>query len=139
MSSMTNAAAQNGLDSILDTLGSASLLRVYDGTPPVDAGTALGANTLLAELALDTPDAFGNSTDGGGFALATAGPIAPDSSADNAGTPTFFRMATSGGVAVLQGTAGGPASGAEIEFSTVPFQQGGSVTMSIYTQKLFES
>jgi len=140
MSSMTNAAAQNGLNAILNTLSSGALLRVYSGSVPSDAGSSIGAAVQLAELAMDTPNAFGNSTDGGGFALATAGPIAEDASADAAGTPTFFRMTTSGGVAVLQGTAGGPSSGQEIEFSTVPFQLGGRVTIqNFYTQKLFES
>ena len=139
MSSMTNPAARAGLDAILDTLSTNALLKIYDGTVPSDAGTALSGQTQLAELAMAS-NAFGNATDGGGFALATAAAIADDASADAAGTPTFFRMTTSGGVAILQGTAGGPGSGAEIEFSTVPFQLGGRVTMNdFYTQKLFES
>jgi hypothetical protein len=134
---MSNAAARAGLDSIVGTLEDGALLRIYTGTQPptVDEDPT---GTLLAELPLST-QAFGPSSDGGGFAIATASTISDDASADAGGDPGYFRMVTSGGVGVLQGTAGGPGSGAEIEFNSATFQAGGRVTMNGYTQKLFES
>jgi len=136
---MTNNAAKAGLDAILALLGAGALLRVYTGAEPASADDP-ATGTLLAELAMTTPAAFGAATDGGGFALATAGAIADDASADAGGDPGYYRLITSGGTTVTQGTAGGPASGAEIEFSSGTFQAGGRVSINdFFTQKLFET
>ena len=44
----SDAVANARLDSIETTIGTAPLLRIYNGTVPANAGTALSGNTLLA-------------------------------------------------------------------------------------------
>jgi hypothetical protein len=86
------------LDEITAAIGSSGLLRVYSGTQPATGGTA---TTLLAELALSATSAPAAS---GGVLTFSA--ITDDSSADASGTPTWARLCTSGGTAVVDMTAG---------------------------------
>jgi hypothetical protein len=104
-----NAARDAALNATTATLNGGTL-RIYSGTAPTDADTALAGNTLLAELTLGAT-AFGAAASG----VASANPITADTSADATGTPTFFRLFTSGGALVFQGTAG--ASGQELNLS----------------------
>lgn len=123
-----NAARDAAINAITATLNSGSV-RIYSGTAPADADTALSGNTLLAQATLNAT-AFGAASSG----VATAGAITADSSADATGTPTFFRLLTSGGTVVYQGTAG--ASGQELNLSDLSSGQilaGGSVSISSLT------
>jgi hypothetical protein len=77
-------------------------LRVYDGSQPTDANTAIGAQNLLAELRFDA-DAFGAAVAG----VITANAIVQDSSANLTGTATWARVFASNGTTVwFDGTAG---------------------------------
>jgi hypothetical protein len=124
-----NAARDAAINAIAATLNSGRL-RIYSGTAPADADTALSGNTLLAELTLNTT-AFGSASAG----VVTANAITADSSADATGTPTFFRLFQSNGTSVVyQGTAG--ASGQELNLSGLSSGQivaGGSVSVSSLT------
>ena len=63
-----NAALRNNqLDEITSDVATSGLLRIYDGAQPTDADTALGAQTLLAELPLSATFAAAASS----FAFAT--------------------------------------------------------------------
>lgn len=95
-----NAARDAGINAVAATLNGGSV-RIYSGTAPADADAALAGNTLLAQLTLGNP-AFGAASSG----VVTANAITADTSADATGTPTFYRLLTSGGVVVYQGTAG---------------------------------
>ena len=86
------------LDEIEAAIGASGLLRVYSGTQPATGGTA---TTLLAELALSATAAPAAS--GGVLTFST---ISDDASADASGTPTWARLCTSGGAAVVDMTAG---------------------------------
>ena len=87
------------LDTITTRAGNAALLRIYDGTRPATGGTA---TTLLAELTCGTPFAAGAS---GG--VLTLGAITQDSSANNTGTATWFRIVKADGTTfVLDGNVG---------------------------------
>lgn len=70
---------------------------LYDGTQPVDAGTALSGNTKLAGLAFGAT-AFAASSGGS----ATANAITSDTDADATGTASFFRTLKSDHTTVLQ-------------------------------------
>lgn len=123
-----NAARDAAINAITATLNNGSV-RIYSGTAPTDADTALSGNTLLAQATLGAT-AFGAASSG----VATANAITADSSADATGTPTFFRALTSGGTVVYQGTAG--ASGQELNLSDLSGGQilaGGSVSISSLT------
>ena len=124
----TNAARDAAINAITATLNGGSV-RIYSGTAPANADAALSGNTLLAQATLNAT-AFGAASSG----VATAGAITDDSSADATGTPTFFRLLTSGGTVVYQGTAG--ASGQELNLAGLSGGQilaGGSVSITSLT------
>jgi|DEB0MinimDraft_3_1074331.scaffolds.fasta_scaffold49312_3 hypothetical protein len=105
--------SHNMLDEItalIDAGAGAGTLRIYDGTVPADADTALSGNTLLAQLTMSDPSAAAASGDDW-----TASSITADSSADASGTATFFRILDSNANVVLQGTVA--ASGADLNLS----------------------
>jgi hypothetical protein len=124
-----NAARDAALNAVTATLNSGRL-RIYSGTAPTNADTALAGNTLLAELTLGAP-AFGAAIGG----VATANAITADTSADATGTPTFFRLFQSDGTTLrFQGTAG--ASGQELNLSGLSSGQivaGGNVSVASLT------
>jgi threonine dehydrogenase-like Zn-dependent dehydrogenase len=124
----TNAARDAAINAIAATLNGGSV-RIYSGTAPANADAALSGNTLLAQATLNAT-AFGAASSG----VVTANSITADSSADATGTPTFFRLLTSGGTVVYQGTAG--ASGQELNLADLSGGQilaGGSVTVTSLT------
>lgn len=90
------------LNLIASTLGTSCQVKIYDGTPPATVEAALSGNTLLAELTGDA-SAFAPSASSGQL---TANDFTQDGSANATGTPTFARLLTSGGTAVVQCTAG---------------------------------
>jgi hypothetical protein len=118
MASLSTAAQTAGANAARDAAANAvvalcnnGFLRIYSGTAPANANTALSGNTLLAEVGFGAT-AFGAASSG----VCTANAISPDTSADATGTPTFFRTFQSDGTTVVfQGTAG--ASGQELNLS----------------------
>jgi hypothetical protein len=97
----TSAAFRNlALDAAFDTLNSGKF-RIYDSTQPTDADTALGAQVLLADLALGST-AFAAASAGSKAANA----ITQDSSADATGTATWASLLTSGNVRKMDMSAG---------------------------------
>lgn len=111
MSITTSTAVKNGrLDAISAAWGATPKLRLYGGTPPTNAATALGsaaANPMLVEITI-TPAAAANGTKDmlGGTKTGTG------TAAAGAGTPaTFYRVYDSGGsVCHEQGTVGNTGS-----------------------------
>lgn len=129
---ITNAAASAAADAVVDLCDAgagAASLRIYDGTPPATADTALSGNTLLAQLAMSDP-AFGAASNG----VATASAISDDTSANATGTASFFRILDSNAVVIIQGTVG--TSGCDLNLNTVSIVSGAtvSVTSLTYTQ-----
>jgi len=127
---ITNAAAIAACNAITALIGSGAKLRIYSGTQPVNADTGLSGNTLLAELALSaTP--FGAAVDNTDKATATANAVTADSSADAAGTATWFRVVTSGGTTIWDGSVG--TSGADLNLNSVSITLGANVSISGWT------
>lgn len=124
--SLTTTIRNAMLDAITSAVGASGFIDIYSGTPPANVGTALSGNTLLAHLACSATFAAGAS--GGVLTLNT---ITQDSSADNTGTATFFRITTSGGTAVVQGTVG--TSGADLNMNTVSIVAAGPVACTGFT------
>jgi hypothetical protein len=122
------AGRDAAINAIAATLNNGRL-RIYSGTAPTNANTALSGNTVLAELTLGAT-AFGAASGG----VVTANAITADTSADATGVPTFFRLFTSGDAVQYQGTAG--ASGQELNLSGLSSGQivaGGSVSVTSLT------
>jgi len=77
-------------NSIISQAGSNAKINPYDGAVPTSGGTPAG--TLLAECVMD--GALGTATNG----VITLGTVIGDPSGNANGTPTFYRILTSGDV-----------------------------------------
>ena len=98
-------AARNGQLTDLNTrIGASCRIALYDGSQPAGPDTAIGAQVKLVEWT-------GNAGGFGSVAsnVLTAAAVA-NVNAIASGTATWFRISTSGGVAVVDGSAGVSAS-----------------------------
>jgi hypothetical protein len=122
------ASRNLALDAALDVVNGGKL-RIYDGTQPTDADTALGAQVLLADLAL-------NAT---AFAAASAGSkaanaITADSSADATGTATWGSFLTSANVRKWDFSVG--TASANLILNTVSIVTAAQVSVTAFTASL---
>jgi hypothetical protein len=104
---LSTATANALLNAITTAIGSSGRCKIYAGTVPTNVGDAAG--TLLADVPLSAtsfPAASAGSMSLNGTPLTTA-----------SGTATYFRITTSGGTAVVQGTVG--TSSADLILNTV--------------------
>jgi hypothetical protein len=129
-------ATVNGQGDNLATRLNSGFLRIYDGTQPATADTAITTQVLLAELTFNATAA--PATVNG---LITFNAITADSSANATGTPTWFRAVQSNGTTVvMDGSAG--ASGANLNLSGLTGGQiiiGGTVSVSSFTHDVLNS
>lgn len=117
----------NAMVDAITALANSGKLRIYSGTKPATADTALSGNTLLAELTMNAT-AFGAAVAG----VATANAITGDSTADATGTATFFRLFQSNGTTVLwDGEVG--TSGSDLNINSTAIQAGAAVSVSAFT------
>lgn len=105
--------------------GTLKIYAVGSGVPAA-AATAITDQPLLATLTLANP-AFAAAVAG----VATANAITGDSSADAAGTASFFRMLTSGGAARCQGLCG--LSGSDLNLNTLNIAAGAQIDVTSLT------
>jgi hypothetical protein len=129
---LTNAAASAAADAVVDLADAgagAAKLRIYDGTQPTTADTAIGAQVLLAELTMSDP-AFGSASNG----VATANAITSDTSANATGTATWFTVVDSNNNRIFDGSVG--TSGCDLNLNTVSIVSGATVAVTslTYTQ-----
>lgn len=104
-------------------------LRIYSGTQPTNANTAIGAQVLLAELRFNATAAPAASN-----GVLTFNAITQDSSADATGTAAWFRALKSDGTSVcFDGSVG--TSGCDLNIATTAIVAGASVgvTSFVYT------
>lgn len=113
----------NMLDEITNDIGASGLLRIYSGTRPATGGAE---TTQLAELALSATAAPAAS---GG--VLTFSSISDDTSADATGTASWARLCTSAGAAVVDMDVG--TSGSDLNFDSVSFVAGGTVSVTSFT------
>ncbi len=108
MSLSRTAATKNlALDAAYDR-GTGMLLKVYSGTVPANADASLGAAVLLSTLTLSSTPFTAASA-----GVKTASAITSDTAAAATGTASFFRLTTSGGTAVAQGTVSASGGGGD--------------------------
>lgn len=116
------------LDAIETAVGAAPILRVYTGAQPADCATA-ASGTLLIEMTLPSDWMAAASS----RSKAKSGTW-QDASANASGTIGHYRIYDSAGTTChLQGSAGGPASGADLVFDADTVTSGQSVTITTYT------
>jgi len=127
--SLAAARKNEMLDAIADNCNSGKL-RIYSGSVPANADASLGGATLLAELTMNAT-AFGAASGG----TITANAITADTSADNTGTASFFRIFQSDGTTVVyQGTVG--TSGADLNLNSITINAGVQVQVTSLTLSL---
>jgi len=124
----TASAAGAALDAWKTQLNSGKL-RIYSGTQPATASTAISGNTLLAELTFNAT-AFGASSNG----VATAGSITAVSAAAT-GTAAWFRALKTGGVDVTDNVYDGTVGTAtcDLIINSTAIQSGAQVSVTTLT------
>lgn len=126
---LSAASRALALNAALDVLNGGGFLRIYDGTQPADADTAITSQVLLAELTLSST-AFAAASAGS----KTANTITADSSANASGTATWYSLIKSDGTTrVADGSVGTASS--NIVLNSVAISSGAQVTCSslVYT------
>lgn len=123
---LANAVVNAQADALATQLNN-GYLRIYSGTKPATADTALSGQTLLAELRFNATAAPAASA-----GVLTFNAITQDSSADATGTASFFRALQSNGTSVvMDGTVG--TSGANLNLGTVSIVAGAIVSVTSFT------
>ena len=123
------AAADAMLNSLATALA-AGKIRIYSGTEPTTAETAIGAQVLLAELTFGNP-AFntGAIVTTGNDRVMSANAITADSGANADGTASFFRCTNAAAsTTYYQGTVG--TSGQQLNLTNLNIVTDGVVSIS---------
>jgi len=115
----TRDAQQQGL---ITYAGTGSIIRLYDGTQPTNANTAISTQTLLVSLTI----AGGFGTDSNG--TITLGAVTSGTAAAS-GTASFFRIVKSDGTTVvMDGSVGTSGSDLNLNTTTIASSQTVSIT-----------
>lgn len=123
---LSSTAVNAEADALSDLLDN-GYLRIYDGTQPANANTAISTQVLLAELRFNATAAPAAS---GG--VLTMNSITQDSSANATGTATWFRaLKSDGSTVVFDGSVS--TSGADLNLGSTSITSGASVAVTSMT------
>lgn len=111
------------LDAITSTVGTSALLKIYDGSQPAGPNTSITTQVLLATLTCNA-SAFAAGASAG---VLTANAVS-SANAGATGTASWFRLATNGGTAVIDGTVGTTGTDAIIDNTSIVNGQSVSCT-----------
>lgn len=111
----------NALVDLLDASGSGTI-KIYTGTQPANANTAIGSQTLLCTFTLSNP-AFGNASAG----VATLNGVTLLATAATGGTAAWFRAQDGSGNVIFDGSCG--TSSADIILNTTSFVSGSQIQL----------
>ena len=118
----TRDAQQQGL---ITYAGSGSIIRLYDGTQPANANTAISTQTLIVSLVVS--GSFGTDSNGS----ITLGTVT-NGTAVASSTATFFRIVKSDGTTVvMDGSVG--TSGADMNLNSTTIASGQLVAITAGT------
>lgn len=124
---MSVALRNARLDAITTAVGNAGLIEIRTGSQPANCAAA-DSGTLLATLTGASPFAAGAAS-----GVLTVGTITQDSGADATNTAAHYRLKTSGGTCVMQGTVTATGGGGDMTFTTVSFVTGEPISMTSWT------
>lgn len=119
-------AALDAIRTLIDADAGAGSVKIYSGTQPTDANTAIGAQVLLATLPFTDPAAAAASSGTLTFSSITA-----DASADATGTAAWARIVDNSGDTVFDCDVG--TSGATINLNTTSIVAGANVSITSFT------
>lgn len=130
----SDTATKAGVDAMAAKCNSGTL-KIYSGTQPTDANTAVSTQTLLATLTFSAT-AFAASVASGSpgskVVTATANTITDASSAAATGTASWFRCLQSDGTTiVMDGSVG--TSGCDLNLATTSIVAGADVAVTSLT------
>jgi|SRR6478752_3804805 len=106
-------------------IGASSTIKIYSGTKPATPETA-ASGTLLVTIPIS--GSFTSTTNG---TLTAADPAAASPAAS--GTAGYFRLATSGGTAVLDGTVTATGGGGDMTLGSTSINTGVPVDLGVPT------
>ena len=126
---MAYATVNAEADAMSDLLDN-GYLRIYDGSQPANADTAVSTQTLLAELRFNATAAPAASN-----GVLTFNAVTAEDSALATGTATWFRALKSDGTTVvMDGSVG--TSGANLNLSSASITIGSSVSVTSFTHTI---
>ena len=126
LATATVNALADALATRTDIGSGAATIKVYSGTQPANANTALSGNTLLVTFTLDNP-AFGSASGG----VITLAGVPRTQNGVAAGTATWFRMESSDPFTILDGDVG--TTGTTLVLNTTTISVGVSVSVTAGT------
>lgn len=129
---LANAAVNGQADNLSARLNS-GFLRIYDGTQPATADTAIGAQVLLAELTFSATAAPA-AVNG----LITFNAIGADTSANATGTATWYRCFQSNGTTVVMDGSVGTAT-SNLILNSTSIVTAGNVSCSSFTHDVLNA
>lgn len=129
--SYSYAVADAKNDAIETSIGTTPILRIYNGTAPTNARTALGSNTLLAEGTL--PSDWMSASASGVKAKTGTWTLTGQSGAGAGTAGTFFRLFNSAGSTChMQGTLTATGGGGDMTIDNNSIANGQTVTVSTF-------
>jgi hypothetical protein len=125
---LANATVNGQADNLSARLNN-GYLRIYSGSQPANADTALSGQTLLAELRFNATAAPAASA-----GVITFNSITSDSSADATGTAAWYRCLNSDGTTVvMDGTADVTGNTPNLVLNSVSISSGATVSVTSFT------
>lgn len=130
MAIQLSVAVRNArLDAIETTIGASAILKIFSGSTPANCAAADANASPLAVLNL--PSDYMAAASSGSKALSGTW---EDTSADNTGTATHFRLYASDGTTChVQGTVTVTGGGGDMEVDNTSFASGQSFTVTGFT------
>lgn len=125
----TRNAMMDQITTKIDAGVGGGLIKIYSGTQPATADTALSGNTLLATLTFSATS-FGAASNG----VITANAITDDTNAAATGTAAFARISDDVPNTVMDVDVG--TSGATINLNSTAITAGGTVSITSATLTL---
>lgn len=123
----TTAVRNAQLDALNTQAGTSAKLRIYNGTRPANANTAITSQTMLVELTCNAT-AFAAAASGG---VLTANAISNGTAAAT-GTASWFRLWQSNGTtAIMDGDVS--TAGADVNLNNTSIATGQTVSVSSFT------
>ena len=122
--SITAAVAQSLASALATAVGSAATINIYSGSKPATPETA-ASGTLLCTVTIS-----GSFTASGG-SITAADPASASPAAS--GTAGYFRLATSGGTAILDGTVTATGGGGDMQLGSTTITTGVPVDLGVPT------
>lgn len=127
LATATRNALADTFKTLIDAGAGPGTIKIYTGTQPANANTAISGQTLLGTLTCSDPSAAAAAS-----GVLTFNSITQDSSADATGTATWARVADSNGNTVFDCDVTASGGGGSIELNTAGIVAGGPIIVTAF-------